>query len=148
MKQLLSGGIGACLALASATMIAAAPAQAEEEIGAHLVIELNAAADQAEGCKLSFLALNGHATDIAGAVFETVLFDAEGQVDRLTLLDFADLPAARPRVRQFVISGMACDDIGQVLFNGASICEAGDLGAGACTEGLELTSRTGIEVTG
>ncbi|HEY9038884.1 MAG TPA: hypothetical protein VIN05_08070 [Roseovarius sp.] len=123
-------------------------ALAEEEIGAHLLIELNAVESQESGCKLSFLALNGHPADVSQAVFETVVFDAAGQVDRLTLLDFADLPAARPRVRQFMIQGMACGDIGQILFNGASTCEPADLGAAACEDGLMLESKVDIEVAG
>ena len=123
-------------------------ALAEEEIGEHLLIELNAVESQESGCKLSFLALNGHPADISKAVFETVVFDAAGQVDRLTLLDFAELPAARPRVRQFMIQGMACGDVGQILFNGASTCESADLGPDTCTAALMLESKVHIEVAG
>ncbi|MFX0547185.1 hypothetical protein ACEWPL_016745 [Roseovarius sp. S1116L3] len=124
------------------------PTLAQDKIGEHLLIELNAVESQESGCKLSFLALNGHPADLSQAVFETVVFDADGQVDRLTLLDFADLPAARPRVRQFMIKGMACGDIGQILFNGASTCGSADLGAAACEAGLMLESKVDIEVAG
>jgi len=133
---------------AALTVFSGPPALAEEEIGAHLLIELNAAESLESGCKLSFLALNGHPSDIAQAVFEAVIFDAAGQVDRLTLLDFADLPTARPRVRQFMIPNLQCSSIGQILFNGASTCQSTDLKPGACGNGLMLDSKTDIEVAG
>ncbi|ETX30371.1 hypothetical protein [Roseivivax isoporae] len=139
------------IALASAALVAAwaaGPAAAQEELGPRLSIELNAAETDAGSCKLSFVVMNGHPTAIDRAVFETVLFDAEGQVDRLTLFDFGALPAGRTRVRQFVIPETGCDGLGRVLFNGAETCEAGDLGAGACEADLRLETRTGIEVSG
>ena len=124
------------------------PALAQEATAPHLSIELNALAQGAGGCTLSFLARNGHPGNIDRAVFEAVLFDKGGQVDRLMLFDFADLPAGRPRVRQFVVPDLGCDGLGRILFNGASSCEAEALGPAACSEGLELRTRTGVEVIG
>ena len=126
----------------------ALPAVAQEELGPRVSIELNAAETDGASCRMSFVVLNGHGSDIAQAVYETVLFDAEGQVDRLTLFDFGTLPAGRPRVRQFVISGTACDGLGRVLFNGAETCEAEALGPTACESDLRLETRAGIEVIG
>ncbi|SLN55205.1 hypothetical protein ROJ8625_02758 [Roseivivax jejudonensis] len=138
------------LAAAAALCGAAAmsPAAAQEDLGARLSIELNAAETDGESCKMSFVVLNGHDSDVAQAVFETVLFDADGQVDRLTLFDFGALPAGRPRVRQFVISGTPCDGLGRVLFNGADRCEAEALDPAACETDIRLESRTDIEVIG
>lgn len=136
--------------LASICALALFPAAslAQEELGAQLLVELNAAEAQGPDCKLSFLVMNGHPSEISKAVFETVLFDAAGQVDRLTLFNFGALPPARPRVRQFVISGLACDNLSQVLFNGANTCESDALEPGACETDLRLETRTGIKVTG
>jgi hypothetical protein len=119
-----------------------------QDTSGHLSVELNAAQDQEGACKLSFLVQNSHAADVEKAVFETVIFDAEGQVNRLTLFDFGLLPAGRPRVRQFVIPGTPCDQIGRILFNGAKTCDGAGLPASACSSGLGLTTRTGIEVLG
>ncbi|GGE27527.1 hypothetical protein GCM10011360_14750 [Primorskyibacter flagellatus] len=119
---------------------------ADPATDARLTVELNAAQQQEQGCKLSFVVTNAHPGDIAKAVFETVIFDSAGQVSRLTLFDFGALPSGRPRVRQFVIPGTACEGIGQVLFNGADTCDGG--GEGACTTNLTLATRTDIEVTG
>lgn len=120
---------------------------AETDVPAGLSVELNAQADAEGGCLLTFVVSNTHPQPIDAAVFETVLFDAAGQVDRLTLFDFGTLPAGRPRVRQFQIGGMQCDNLGQVLINGASTCTVEGVASDACGT-LELNSRTGTELIG
>lgn len=133
--------VAACAAL---SLVQPAPAQ---ETGARgISIELNAARDVESGCTLSFLVTNGRDADVASAVYETVLFDTEGRVDRLTLFDFGALPAGRPRVRQFTLPETPCAGIERLLVNGASTCEAAE--EGACMADLTLSSRTGIEVVG
>lgn len=118
----------------------------QAQLGA-ISIELSSTEEIGEDCKLSFVVTNGHDKDIAQVVFETVLFDSAGQVSRLTLLDFQDLPAGRLRVRQFQFP-QACADISRVLINGAQTCSTAGLGQGACSQGLTVTSRTKIEVLG
>lgn len=109
-----------------------------------LALELNRV-DQVDGaCRLTFMAQNDLGTDLAALSLETVLIDATGRVDRLTLFDFGALPGGVPRVRQFDIPSLACDGLAQVLINGVAQCSAG----AACGEGLSLTSRTEVEVTG
>lgn len=110
-------------------------------------IELSTAKETGEACKLSFVVTNGHDADIAQAIFETVLFDAAGQVSRLTLLDFQDLPAGRIRVRQFQFP-QSCADISRVLINGAQTCTAAGLDVGGCAQGLTLSSHTKMELLG
>lgn len=127
----------------------ACPALAQQQQQqAGLTIEINAAQSVENGCNLSFLVENALDRDITDAVFETVLFDAEGQVARMTLFDFGTLPAGRPRVRQFVLEGQDCKAIGRILFNGAQSCTGEGLEPAACEDGLRLRSRTAIEVTG
>lgn len=136
-----------CLILGAA--MPGMPALAQEaEIGKAVSVELNAVKAAENGCTLTFLIINGHDSQIEKAVYETVLFDAEGQVDRLTLFDFGALPPARPRVRQFTVPGLACEGLGRILFNGAATCEAPDLDPAACEAGLVTESRTDIEVQG
>ena len=127
----------------------AGPALAQETPAApHVSIELNAATDNGTGCLLSFLVENSHDAAIASAIYEMVLFDRDGQVERLTLFDFGTLPPDRPRVRQFTLPDTSCDAISRVLVNGASTCEAPDLGGDACSADLDVSSRTAIEVLG
>lgn len=129
------------------TVSTAAWAQ-DKDLGAAVLIELNAVKSSETGCTLTFLTLNGHQHPIEKAVYETVLFDSSGQVDRLTLFDFGTLPPGRPRVRQFTVQGITCNGLGKVLINGAHTCEAPELTATACEAGLILDTRTEIEVIG
>lgn len=118
-----------------------------QEVGG-VSIELSSAEERDQSCVLSFLVKNTYGTDINGAVYETVLFGAEGEVALLTLLDFEDLPADRPRVRQFQFDGMACHTITRVLFNGAQECtHQGDM-KNACMSNLTLKSRLETEIIG
>lgn len=127
---------------------AAASAQEGSTTGAHVSIELNAVGPGDGACTLTFLVINGHDRPIDKAVYETVLFDGSGQVDRLTLFDFGTLPAGRPRVRQFSVPGLGCGDLGQVLINGAHACSASGLADDACDAGLQVSTRTDVEVVG
>jgi len=120
----------------------------EQDLGAAVLIELNAVKSNESSCTLSFFVLNGYEQTIDKAVYETVLFNADGQVDRLTLFDFGTLPPKRPRVRQFTVPGTQCDGLSRVLINGAHSCEAEGLAEQACEKGLVLESRTAIEVIG
>lgn len=133
--------------LASLTLASGAVAQDEEQ-GAGVVIELNTVKPKEGGCRLTFMVTNGHPGPIEKAVYETVLFDRAGQVDRLTLFDFGALPAGRSRVRQFSVDGIACDDLSRILINGAHTCEAPDLEDTACEAGLILKTRVKIELIG
>ncbi|MEL7280021.1 MAG: hypothetical protein AAFY35_07465 [Pseudomonadota bacterium] len=131
------------------TLAFSEPGAADEaEIGKAVSIELNAVKEGESSCALTFMIINGHDSAIEKAVYETVLFDSSGQVDRLTLFDFGTLPPGRPRVRQFSVGGMTCANLGQILINGTHTCDAADLAEGACDKDLQLNSRTEIEVIG
>jgi len=129
-------------------ILLAGPGEADTLQGAHLSIELNAVDPVDDACRISFLIQNGHPFDIEQAVYEAVLFDSEGRVDRLTLFDFGTLPAARPRVRQFVVPGLACESLGRLLINGVETCTGPEVTGAACTKDLELQSRTDVEIIG
>ncbi|WP_424830450.1 hypothetical protein [Ruegeria sp.] len=135
--------------LALLPILGAGMASADDEKAAGGVsIELSSAEIRGKSCLLSFLVENTHSEDIDGAVYETVLFGAEGQVALLTLLDFEDLPAKRPRVRQFQFQDMVCNQITRILINGAQVCEHKGGIEDACTSGLKLRSRLETEMIG
>ncbi|MEB8385662.1 hypothetical protein OO012_00355 [Rhodobacteraceae bacterium KMM 6894] len=139
-KQLLAACLSASLTVA--------PGFAQEAQGANVSIELNAVETLENGCRVSFLVQNGHVVDISKAVYEAVLFNTDGAVDRLTLFDFGALPATRPRVRQFVVPNLACSSFGRLLINGAETCTGANLPDNACTLNLDLRSRTDVEMLG
>lgn len=120
----------------------------ETDIAGKISVELNAAQTTEGACTLTFLITSGLEQQVDRAVYETVLFDTSGQVNRLTLFDFGALPPARPRVRQFAVPQMTCEQLGGVLFNGANTCEGAGVAASVCDTGLVPTSRTAIEVLG
>ena len=63
------------------------------------MLELNAAQPSEKGCRLTFVVTNNLGGELSKAAFEIAMFNEAGVVDRLTVLDFKDLPAARPRSR-------------------------------------------------
>lgn len=133
-------------------LVAVAPfgafAQSADSSAPQLSIELNAVQDVADACRLSFLAQNQTGTAIDEAVFETVIFDTSGGVVSLSLFDFRELPADRPRVRQFDLPGMACDTVGQALINGANTCVVDGAESDVCDDALILGSRVSVELIG
>ena len=137
-------------AILSLPLVIAAPlvAAQETDIKDQISVELNAAETTEDACKLTFMITNGLEAPVDKIIYEAVLFDTEGQVDRLTLFDFGTLPPARPRVRQFVVPQTTCEGLGRILFNGANACETAGSASGVCDTGLLPTSRTSIEVLG
>lgn len=123
-------------------------AQSAGDAQPRLFVELNAVKDVDEACRLTFVARNETETAIDQAVFETVIFDTSGGVVSLSLFNFRDLPAHRPRVRQFDVPAMTCDAVGKVLINGASSCVVGGAESNVCHEALMLESRIPVELLG
>jgi hypothetical protein len=129
-------------------MLTSSVSAQEADLSGKISVELNAVQTTETSCTLSFLIINGLDQRIDKAVYETVLFDKNGQVNRLTLFDFGTLPPARPRVRQFVLPQMECRQLGRVLFNGANTCDGANLEAGICSSSLLPSSRTDVEIIG
>ncbi|GGX67021.1 hypothetical protein GCM10007385_40110 [Tateyamaria omphalii] len=125
-----------------------AGAAQETDVTGKVAVELNTVSDGEGACTLTFMVTNGHPVDIEKLVYETVLFDAAGSVDRLTLFDFGALPVGRPRVRQFAVPDLTCDGLGRVLFNGLHTCASDGLAQQDCAKGLLPSSRVEIEVLG
>lgn len=107
------------IAVLGAALVCAQSVVAQEP-EATLDLDLNAVKQVDTSCQLTFVGRNGMAADITGIAAETVLFDTEGRVAVMTMLDFGELPSNRSRVRQFALANTSCDSIGQVLFNGVA----------------------------
>lgn len=125
-----------------------AGAETTQETSPQLYLELNAVQNVQGACRLTFLARNDTASPIEQAVFETVVFDGSGGVVSLSLFDFRELPLNRPRVRQFDLPGMSCENIGQALINGASTCTVDGGASTICQDALKLNSRLSVELSG
>ncbi len=143
-----SGGVTAEPISAQALAKTTEQTQAQPLAGTGLSIELNAVSPKDGACSIVFLLSNRGENAVQSAVFEAVLFNRSGAVERLTLFDFGSLPALRLQVRQLVISDLTCDRLGSVLINGAETCLIDGAASAFCEESLRLESRIDIQLIG
>ncbi|RVD48617.1 MAG: hypothetical protein EOS30_15660 [Mesorhizobium sp.] len=131
------------LTSALAMSLAMVPAWAEQSAPV-LTLELNAAQPSDKGCRLTFLVSNNLGADISKAAFEIALFNEAGIVDRLTVLDFKDLPAGKTKATRFDLAGTDCTKVSRVLINSATECAGTSVEPAACMRKLKTDTRTGI----
>ena len=122
----------------------AAVAQAQEPARPALQLELNAVQPSDKGCRLTFVVTNDLGADLSKAAFEIALFNEAGVVDRLTVLDFKDLPAGKTKVTRFDLAGTDCAKVSRVLVNAATECTGSGIEPTACMRGLKTSTRAGI----
>lgn len=94
---------------------------------------------------MTFVVTNGLDRDIDKAAYEIGLFNSEGLVERLMVLDFQALPEGKTKVRQFDLAQTDCARIGRVLINDETACEGDNVSPGACIRDLVTTSRADVE---
>ena len=109
-----------------------------------LKLELNGLEPSAAGCRFTFVVQNGLGAPLQKAAFELVLFDQAGKVNRLTVLDFKDLPAGKTKVRQFDLPQTDCAGIGRVLVNDAVACEGEGIEPTACVRYLDAQAKSSV----
>ncbi|TAN08167.1 MAG: hypothetical protein EPN45_08480 [Rhizobiaceae bacterium] len=109
-----------------------------------LQLELNAMEPSKAGCRLTFVVTNSLGKSLDKAAFEMALFNDAGVVDRLTVLDFKDLPSGKTKVTRFDLPGVDCGKIGRVLVNSATACSGAGVDAKACIRDLKTTSRAKV----
>ncbi len=129
------GGDVACASAGAAGDAAPAPA---------LTLELNALQPSEKGCRLTFVVNNGLGAELSKAAFEIAMFDTQGVVDRLTVLDFRELPAGKTKVSRFDLAGVDCGKVGRVLINHATECTGPGIEPAACLRQLKTETKTGI----
>ncbi|XXB66390.1 hypothetical protein WDX12_30895 [Mesorhizobium sp. RIZ17] len=127
----------------SAPAPAANPASGPAQ-GPVLSLELNAAQPSEKGCRLTFVVNNALSADLSKAAFEIALFNEVGVVDRLTVLDFKDLPAGKTKVTRFDLAGADCGKLSRVLINSATECASAGVEPAACMLGLKTSTKTAI----
>jgi hypothetical protein len=137
----------ATISLASIVLppFAAGPALAQaQEPAPALNLELNAAEPSEKGCRLTFVVTNKLGGDLTRAAFELALFNSQGVVDRLTVLDFRDMPQGKTKVSRFDLSGADCANIGRVLINQVTECQGKGIEASSCMLNLKTETKTPI----
>ncbi|WP_047456630.1 hypothetical protein [Rhizobium rhizogenes] len=148
-KTILAVAAGGLFATASC-----APAFAEDAVAApvpatntqKLNVELNALAPSQKGCMMTFVAENELATPISKISFELAFFNDKNAVDRVTVLDFRDLPIGKKRVRQFDMPGVKCESVSRIIVNDTPVCDGP--AAGACKAALTTRSQLSVPFEG
>lgn len=146
----LAPTLASALTLALA-LIAPLPLQAQEiatTAPPGLSLELNGAADTASGaCRFTFVAANLSDRALSQAAYEIGLFDPQGAVSRLLILDMGDLPQGKTKILQFDLDQSPCAQISRIVINEATACTEAATGAALplCLAGLETSSRTAIQ---
>ncbi|MDV7142888.1 hypothetical protein R3X27_09340 [Tropicimonas sp. TH_r6] len=130
------------LAAMAASSFAALPSLAQEP---GFSLELNSVRPAEMGCRLTYVALNQTGTDLSAAAFEVAVFDAEGTVNTLLILDFGALKDGKTKVVQFDLAGQDCEGISRLLVNDAAECAVEEGEAPNCLEMLAPSSRTSVK---
>lgn len=130
--------------LAAAFIAAASPVSTQEAASPALLLELNATQPSDKGCRLTFVVTNNLGPELTKAAFEIALFNDAGVVDRLTVLDFNELPAGKTKVARFDLAGADCGKISRVLVNHATECLGTGIDPKACLSQLKPTTKSNI----
>lgn len=138
---LLALGLAVALSLGAKAQDPAAPAGAGE-----LLLELNGAQDTGTGtCQLTLVTENATGTSLDRAAWQVAVFDRDGIVRALPVLDFGALPQGKTRVVMFELPGRPCDQIARIVVNDVAECSAsGETEPDLCLNRLATRSRGDI----
>jgi hypothetical protein len=112
-----------------------------------LTIELNKVQQSQDGCRLSFIAVNGMGANLETTAMEVVFFDANDVVSEMLLLDFGRLPSDKTKVVEFVLQQQECEQISRVLVNDVVECSSAEEPnmTRDCFSALRTSNRAEIE---
>jgi hypothetical protein len=107
----------------------------------NIELELNTAADVDGGCRLTYVATNSSSVSLEKISYEVAVYDLDGFVKPLLVLEFGWLPSGKTRVVQFDLPEMGCGSISRILVNGAVECTAKEGEQTICRDNQILSSR-------
>lgn len=132
------------MALAAVTASACLTAPAIAQSG-NFGLELNNARAVGDGCRLTYVATNNTGVALSKTSYEVAVFDQEGVVSRLLILEFGQLQNGKTKVVQFDLADKPCETISRLLVNSVAECTAADGSAPNCMDGLVTSSRGEIQ---
>lgn len=136
---------GLIAATALLVLAAADIAPAQESAQPALTLELNALQPSEKGCRLTFVVTNNLGAPLDKVGFEVALFNQAQVVDRITVLDFKELPQGKTKVRRFDLGELDCTKITRVLVNDSTECAGAGIDPKACIRQLNPTTKSGIQ---
>lgn len=115
-----------------------------------ITLELNNVADAEGGaCRMTFVAANHSGEGFTRTGWQVGIFDGQGIVRSILVLEFGDLPDGKTKIVLFDLPGRGCADISRVVVNDVAQCQPVDAAEGAqspaCLEALTVRSRANIE---
>ena len=125
------GSLALLALLSMATPTLAAP-------DAPIRIELNAAENAQNRCRLSFVIENKADSPIETLKLDLAVFGQDGAIQRRLVVEMGPVRAAKTIVRIFDVESV-CDQIGSILLNDVTACAPGE--PGTCLDRLTLSSR-------
>ena len=130
----------------TAAVLSVAPAIAQDAAPT-FSLDLNTVADTEQGgCRLTYVAANGTGQALNAVSYQVAVFDAQGIVTDLLVLEFGSLIEGKTKVVQFDLAGRACADISRITVNEVAECSLADGTTGDfCMTGLETASRGAIQ---
>ncbi len=132
--------------LAGSLALLAVPAAAQD--AAEFSLELNNAAETtAGGCRLTYVATNKTGQELAQTAYEVAVFNSDGVVSRILVLEFGALTIGKTKVVQFDLSDQPCTGLSRIVVNDVAACTLAD-GSGEgdfCLSGLVTASRSTIQ---
>ncbi len=136
--------IARCALLAACLTPHIATAQDQSD---QFLLDLNVANETEAGdCRLTYVASNQSQTALERAAYQVAVFDGEGIVNRLLVLEFGALIAGKTKVLQFDLAGSACGSISRIVVNNVVACtDATGQEQAMCMSGLTASSRTPIQ---
>ena len=143
--------IAASLAVICAVLPASAQDAAPDATGAKaapaapkapISVELNKLETLDTGCRAYVVVTN--TTDVAYATLklDLVMFKPDGVIGRRFAVDLAPLRKDKRSVRLFDLSGIGCDDVGNLLINDVLECRNDEGPVEDCLSRLSVTSLT------
>ncbi|KGJ04227.1 hypothetical protein SAMN04487972_10928 [Paracoccus halophilus] len=136
--------------LVSLSLAVAAPLGAQETAApaGKVMLELNGAVDTETGaCRLTVVTTNRLDQAIQRAAWQVAIFDRQGVVQSLPILDFGGMIAGKTKVAMFELPERKCADIGRIVVNDVAECSGPDNTdlRDICLGGLATQTRTDID---
>lgn len=143
--------IAACLAVSCAVLPASAQDATPDARGAKaapaapkapISVELNKLETLDTGCRAYVVVTNTTDAAYATLKLDLVMFKPDGVIGRRFAVDLAPLRKDKRSVKLFDLSGIGCDDVGNLLINDVLECRNDEGPVEDCLSRLSVTSLT------
>lgn len=111
-------------------------------------LELNNASSTTDaGCQLTFVITNQSETDLSQIAYQVGVFDAQGIVRRILVMEFGVLTSGKTKIALFNLADQKCSDISRIIVNDVAQCTLAENSEAAdfCLSGLSTKSRAEID---